>query len=50
MTAAKTFSLNIPNGTAYSLKLTALSHGWINLDPFVWDDDAEGGCGKSDRQ
>ncbi|MGD0089883.1 MAG: hypothetical protein ABSE73_08175 [Planctomycetota bacterium] len=41
MTAATTFSLKIPNGTAYSLKLTALSHGWINLDPFAWDDEAE---------
>jgi len=41
MTAATTYSLKIPNETAYSLRLTALSHGWINLDPFAWDDDAE---------
>ncbi|MGD0090882.1 MAG: hypothetical protein ABSE73_13270 [Planctomycetota bacterium] len=41
MTAAMTYSLSIPNGMPYSLKLTALSHGWINLDPFAWDDEAE---------
>jgi len=41
MTAATTCSLKIPKGTPYSLRLTALSHGWINLDPFAWDDEAE---------
>ena len=41
MTAAMTCSLSIPKRTPYSLKLTALSHGWINLDPFAWDAETE---------
>lgn len=28
---------DVPAYTPFSLKLTALSHGWVNLQPFTWD-------------
>ncbi len=28
----------LPTPDPYSLRLTVLSHGWVNLDPYEWDD------------